>query len=180
MSHATAVEFKPLSIAVLTISDTRTVETDSSGQALVDRLQEAGHQLIERRIVRDDVWQIRAALCQWIASDTVQVVLMTGGTGFTARDNTPQAVQPLLDKVVDGFGEMFRHVSLAEIGMSTMQSRALAGISNGTLICCLPGSTNACRTGWDKVLASQLDARTKPCSFIPHLKKVSQSCDSRG
>lgn len=169
MAHLSNTEFQPLNIAVLTVSDTRNLDTDTSGQALIDGLQSAGHTLAERAIVKDDIWQIRARVCSWIASENVQVVLITGGTGFTARDNTPQAVQPLLDKDVDGFGELFRHVSLGEIGTSTVQSRALAGMSNGTLVCCLPGSTNACRTAWNKILVEQLDSRTKPCNFVPHL-----------
>lgn len=170
MAHLSNSEFQPLSIAVLTVSDTRNIDSDTSGQALIDGLQSAGHTLAERAIVKDDVWQIRARVCSWIASENVQVVLITGGTGFTARDNTPQAVQPLLDKDVDGFGELFRYVSLSEIGTSTVQSRALAGMSNGTLVCCLPGSTNACRTAWNKILVEQPDSRTKPCNFVPHLK----------
>ena len=170
MAHLTQRLFQPLNIAVLTISDTRTFETDTSGQTLVDLLQAGGHVLVDRGLVRDDIYQIRAKVSEWIADPQVQVVLMTGGTGFTARDNTPQAVAPLLDKLVDGFGELFRQVSLAEIGMSTLQSRALAGMSNGVLVCCLPGSPGACRTGWEKILASQLDSRTGPCNFTPHLK----------
>ena len=180
MAHLSNPAFQALSIAVLTVSDTRNLDTDTSGQALIDGLQSAGHQLAERAIVKDDIWQIRARLCNWIASDDVQVVLITGGTGFTARDNTPQAVQPLLDKSVDGFGELFRHVSLGEIGTSTVQSRALAGMSNGTLVCCMPGSTNACRTAWNKILVEQLDSRTKPCNFVPHLKaSPAGSCETR-
>ncbi|WP_312200582.1 molybdenum cofactor biosynthesis protein B, partial [Stutzerimonas balearica] len=159
MAHLSNTEFQPLSIAVLTVSDTRNLDTDTSGQALIDGLTSAGHSLAERAIVKDDIWQIRARVCSWIASENVQVVLITGGTGFTARDNTPQAVQPLMEKAVDGFGELFRHVSLGEIGTSTVQSRALAGMSNGTLVCCLPGSTNACRTAWNKILVEQLDSR---------------------
>ena len=170
MAHLTHRVFHPLNIAVLTISDTRTFETDSSGQTLADLLQSAGHNLIDRALVKDDIYQIRAQVSQWIADPKVQVVLMTGGTGFTARDNTPQAVAPLLDKQVDGFGELFRQVSLAEIGMSTLQSRALAGMSNGVLVVCLPGSPGACRTGWEKILVGQLDGRTGPCNFTPHLK----------
>ncbi|OHC17118.1 MAG: molybdenum cofactor biosynthesis protein B [Pseudomonadales bacterium RIFCSPHIGHO2_01_FULL_64_12] len=179
MAHLSNTEFQPLNIAVLTVSDTRNIDSDTSGQALIDGLQSAGHTLAERAIVKDDIWQIRARVCSWIASENVQVVLITGGTGFTARDNTPQAVQPLLDKDVDGFGELFRHVSLSEIGTSTVQSRALAGMSNGTLVCCLPGSTNACRTAWDGILGEQLDNRHRPCNFVPHLKSVAV-CESRG
>lgn len=170
MAHLTQRLFQSLNIAVLTISDTRSFETDTSGQTLVDLLQTAGHVLIDRGLVKDDIYQIRARVSQWIADPKVQVVLMTGGTGFTPRDNTPQAVAPLLDKHVDGFGELFRQVSLAEIGMSTLQSRALAGMSNGVLVCCLPGSPGACRTGWEQILAGQLDSRTGPCNFTPHLK----------
>ena len=180
MAHLSNTEFQPLNIAVLTVSDTRNLDTDTSGQALIDGLQSAGHTLAERAIVKDDIWQIRARVCSWIASENVQVVLITGGTGFTARDNTPQAVQPLLDKDVDGFGELFRHVSLGEIGTSTVQSRALAGMSNGTLVCCLPGSTNACRTAWNKILVEQLVSRTKPCNFVPHLKAAAvDNCGPR-
>ncbi|ERH56770.1 molybdenum cofactor biosynthesis protein B [Pseudomonas simiae] len=170
MAHLTQRSFVSLHIAVLTISDTRTYDTDTSGQTLVDRLKDAGHRLIDRSIVMDDIYQIRARVSQWIADPHVQVVLMTGGTGFTARDNTPQAVLPLLDKQVDGFGELFRQVSLAQIGMSTLQSRALAGVSNGVLVCCMPGSPGACRTAWDQILVGQLDSRTGPCNFAPHLK----------
>ena len=170
MAHLSNTEFQSLNIAVLTVSDTRDIDSDTSGQALIDGLTNAGHSLAERAIVKDDIWQIRARVCSWIASENVQVVLITGGTGFTARDNTPQAVQPLRDKSVDGVGELFRHFSLGEIGTSTVQSRALAGMSNGTLVCCQPGSTNACRTAGNKILVEQLDSRTKPCNFVPHLK----------
>lgn len=178
-----AKEFQPLRIAVLTVSDSRTPETDTSGQFLADALGAAGHQLADRALLRDDKYVVRAKVAAWIADPSVQVVLITGGTGFTARDNTPQAVAPLLDKTVDGFGELFRQVSLADIGTSTIQSRALAGISNGTLVCCLPGSPNACRTAWEKILLGQLDARTRPCNFVPHLKRLDEQpatcCGSR-
>ena len=183
MAHLKPRHFVPLNIAVLTISDTRTFDTDTSGQTLVDRLQGAGHVLVDRGLVIDDIYQIRAQVSLWIADPEVQVVLMTGGTGFTARDNTPQAVLPLLDKQVDGFGELFRQVSLAEIGISTLQSRALAGVSNGVLVCCMPGSPGACRTAWDQILLSQLDSRTGPCNFVPHLKPqpdhVLGACEAR-
>ena len=183
MAHLTQQNFVSLNIAVLTKSDTRTYDTDTSGDTLVDRLQTAGHMLIDRGIVMDDIYQIRARVSQWIADPQVQVILMTGGTGFTARDNTPQAVLPLLDKQVDGFGELFRQVSLAEIGMSTLQSRALAGFSNGVLVCCMPGSPGACRTAWDQILVGQLDSRTGPCNFAPHLKpqidQALSACGSR-
>ncbi|MGL4753972.1 MAG: molybdenum cofactor biosynthesis protein B [Aeromonadaceae bacterium] len=170
MSHA-ALEFQPLHIAVLTVSDTRDLASDSSGQLLVNALSAAGHQLADRALVKDDIYQIRAVLSQWIASDHIQAVLITGGTGFTGRDTTPEAVKPLLDKEVEGFGELFRQVSYTEIGTSTIQSRALAGLANRTILFCLPGSNNACLTGWTQIIAPQLDARTRPCSFVMHLKK---------
>ncbi|HYQ39855.1 MAG TPA: molybdenum cofactor biosynthesis protein B [Pseudomonas sp.] len=176
--HAESV-FVPLNIAVLTVSDTRSLDTDTSGGLLVERLQAAGHSLAARVLLKDDLYRIRAQVAQWIAEDAVQVVLITGGTGFTARDSTPEAVACLLDKQVDGFGELFRQISVPDIGTSTIQSRALAGLANGTLVCCLPGSTNACRTAWDGILASQLDARHRPCNFVVHLKKA-PACGTRG
>ncbi len=179
MGHKADAAFVPLAIAVLTVSDTRTLETDTSGQLLVDRLSAAGHQLAQRVLLKDDLYRIRAQVASWIAEDTVQVVIITGGTGFTGRDSTPEAVSCLLDKQVDGFGELFRQISVADIGTSTIQSRALAGLANGTLVCCLPGSTNACRTAWDGILAEQLDARHRPCNFVPHLKALA-ACPSRG
>ncbi len=183
MAHLSSPQFQALRIAVLTVSDTRNLNSDSSGQTLIEGLEGAGHALVDRALVVDDIWQIRARLCTWIADPLTQVVLITGGTGFTARDNTPQAVAPLLDKTVDGFGELFRQVSRDEIGSSTIQSRALAGISNGTLVCCLPGSPGACRTAWEKILREQLDSRTRPCNFVPHLKALPEqaavACGSR-
>ncbi|MCP1497218.1 molybdenum cofactor biosynthesis protein B [Pseudomonas migulae] len=173
------VPFAPLNIAVLTVSDTRTLETDTSGQVFVDRLSAAGHNLASRVLLKDDLYKIRAQVANWIADDVVQVVLITGGTGFTGRDSTPEAVSCLLDKQVDGFGELFRQISVADIGTSTVQSRALAGLANGTLVCCLPGSTNAVRTGWDGILAEQLDSRHRPCNFVTHLKQAAP-CESRG
>lgn len=170
MSHA-ATEFVPLNIAVLTVSDTRNEETDTSGRSLVDNLQSAGHHLVEKQIVIDDKYDIRAILSRRIADKNVQVVLVTGGTGFTGRDTTPEAVSPLFDKTIEGFGELFRQVSFNEIGTSTIQSRALAGMANKTLIFCMPGSTNACRTAWDHIIQSQLDSRHKPCNFVPHLRR---------
>ncbi|MCB1777739.1 MAG: molybdenum cofactor biosynthesis protein B [Candidatus Competibacteraceae bacterium] len=167
-----ATEFLSLNIAVLTVSDTRTEGNDASGRTLIERLTAAGHQLAEKAIVPDDVYQIRAILSRWIADSSVQIVLTTGGTGITGRDSTPEAVQPLLDKVIEGFGELFRQLSWEEIGTSTLQSRALAGLANGTFIFCLPGSTGACRTGWDRILQAQLDARTKPCNFIELLPRL--------
>ena len=170
MSHA-ANDFVPLNIAVLTVSDTRNEETDTSGRSLVDNLHSAGHHLVEKQIVIDDKYDIRAILSRWIADTNVQVVLVTGGTGFTGRDTTPEAVAPLFDKTIEGFGELFRQVSFNEIGTSTIQSRALAGMANKTLIFCMPGSTNACRTAWDHIIQSQLDSRHKPCNFVPHLRR---------
>lgn len=168
---------QPLDIAVLTISDTRTPETDSSGDQLVQRLTEAGHRLADRAIVPDDVYQIRAQVSVWIADPRVQVIVSTGGTGFALRDSTPEAVAPLFDKSVDGFGELFRQVSHDEIGSSTIQSRALAGLANGTLIACLPGSTGACRTGWDRILHEQLDSRHRPCNFVALLQAAREQAE---
>lgn len=158
--------FIPLNIAVLTVSDTRTEENDTSGQALVERLTSAGHNLADKAIVIDDVYQLRAQVSKWIADDNINAIISTGGTGFTARDNTPEALMALFDKNVEGFGEVFRHVSLAEIGTSTIQSRAIAGLANRTLIFCLPGSTGACRTAWNGILKEQLDATHRPCNFV--------------
>ena len=159
-------DFTPLNIAVLTVSDTRTPDTDSSGQLLADGVTDTGHILADRDIVIDDIYRIRARLSQWIADNNIHVVLMTGGTGFSGRDSTPEAVTPLFDKTVEGFGELFRQVSVEQIGTSTVQSRALAGLANNTLIFCMPGSNNACRTGWERIICEQLDARTKPCNFV--------------
>ncbi|MGR4068251.1 molybdenum cofactor biosynthesis protein B [Halomonas sp. LR3S48] len=155
----------PLRIAVLTVSDTRDFNSDRSGALLAERLTEAGHQLAERRIVIDDVYRIRAVVSEWIASPEVQVILTTGGTGFTGRDSTPEAVSVLLDKRIEGFGEQFRQLSWQEIGSSTIQSRCLGGLANATAVFCLPGSSGACRTAWDGLLAEQLDSRHKPCNF---------------
>ncbi|WP_022963860.1 molybdenum cofactor biosynthesis protein B [Halopseudomonas pelagia] len=169
MAHLRQTEFIALPIAVLSVSDTRSLATDDAGQTLVDRLHAAGHQLADRQLCIDNTYLLRAQLSQWIADPRIQVVLITGGTGFSAQDNTPQAVTPLLDKLMDGFGELFRQLSYADIGTSTVQSRALAGFANGTLICCLPGSPGACRTAWDGILEAQLDSRSKPCNVVPHL-----------
>lgn len=167
--------FVPLNIAILTISDTRNEDTDKSGRTLVDRAESAGHKVVAKAIVKDDVWQMRTQVCQWIGSDDVQVIISTGGTGFSGRDSTPEALAPLFDKPIEGFGELFRQLSYGEIGTSTIQSRAVAGFANGTLVFCLPGSTSACRTGWDKVIAEQLDATHKPCNFVVHLKKPGEA-----
>ena len=155
-----------LGVAVLTISDTRSIETDTSGQYLVEQLEAAGHSLQDRQIVIDDVYQIRAKVSAWIAEPAVHVILTTGGTGFSGRDSTPEAVAPLFDKHIEGFGEVFRALSLQEIGSSTVQSRALGGMANRTVIFCMPGSTGACRTAWEGILKEQLDATHKPCNFV--------------
>ncbi|WP_342607320.1 molybdenum cofactor biosynthesis protein B [Vibrio tritonius] len=168
MGHA-ASEFQPANIAVLTVSDTRTEENDTSGQYFVEQLKDAGHHLADKKIVIDDIYQIRAVVSQWIADENVQVVLITGGTGFTSRDSTPEAIKPLFDKEVEGFGELFRAISYEEIGTSTIQSRAVAGFANHTVIFAMPGSTGACRTGWTKIIKDQLDATHRPCNFMPHL-----------
>ena len=159
-----------LKVAVLTVSDTRTQETDTSGAFLEGALREAAHEIADRQIVIDDVYQLRAIVSQWIADPEVEVILTTGGTGFSGRDSTPEALAPLFDKTIDGFGEVFRTLSHTEIGSSTVQSRALAGLANGTVIFCMPGSTGACRTAWEGVLRDQLDSEHKPCNFVGVLR----------
>ncbi len=172
MSHtANNAEFTPLNIAVLTVSDTRSLENDTSGQTLVDRLESAGHKLGARDIVIDDIYQMRAVVSKWIADPNIHIIISTGGTGFAGRDSTPEAMQPLFDKTIEGFGEFFRQVSADQIGTSTIQSRALGGLANGTVIFCLPGSTGACRTGWDDVIVEQLDSRHRPCNFVTMIMK---------
>ncbi len=158
--------FLPLNIAVLTVSDTRTEAEDKSGRTLVERLTAAGHLLAEKAIEPDDCYRIRATVSRWIADPGVHAVITTGGTGLTGRDGTPEAIEPLLDKVILGFGELFRSLSYQDIGTSTLQSRALAGVANGTIVFCLPGSSGACRDGWDKIIVHQLDARTRPCNLV--------------
>jgi molybdenum cofactor biosynthesis protein B len=161
-----ALPFIPLQIAVLTVSDTRSRDNDTSGDLLVERLEKAGHRLQDRQLCRDDVYAMRAIVSGWIADPAVDVVLTTGGTGMTARDSTPEALLPLFDRVVDGFGELFRQLSVEDVGTSTIQSRAVAGLANRTMVFCLPGSTGACRTAWDRILHEQLDARHRPCNFV--------------
>lgn len=163
-----------LSAAVLTISDSRGRDQDTSGDLLVERLAHDGHELVDRRLVRDDKYLIRAVVSAWIADAKTQLVLTTGGTGFTARDTTPEALLPLFDKTIDGFGELFRHASFAEIGSSTIQSRAVGGLAGGTLIFALPGSTGACRTAWDEVLHNQLDINHRPCNFAELLPRLDE------
>jgi len=168
-------QFVPVNIAVMTVSDSRTEETDKSGGLLCDRIQTAGHTLAEKVIVPDHIYQIRAVVSRWIADEAVQAIITTGGTGVTGRDGTPEAVQPLLDKEISGFGEIFRMISYQEIKTSTIQSRALAGVANGTYIFCLPGSSGACRTGWDELIQDQLDVRHSPCNLaelMPRLRET--------
>lgn len=154
-----------LTCAVLTVSDTRTKRDDTSGDLLVELLSAAGHRLAHRAIVKDDIYAIRAIISRWVAAPEVQVILTTGGTGFTKRDSTPEALAPLFDKTINGFGELFRQVSYEEIGSSTIQSRAVGGLANATLIFALPGSGNAVRTGWEKIIRNQLDIDNRPCNF---------------
>jgi molybdenum cofactor biosynthesis protein B len=161
-----------LRIAVLTVSDTRSLETDTSGALLAERLQAAGHVLAARELVRDDRYLLRARLSAWIADPGIEVILTSGGTGITARDVTVEAVRPLLDKEIEGFGEMFRWLSHSDVGTSTIQSRALGGIANRTLVFCLPGSTRACELGWDRILAAQLDRSNKPCNFVELMPRL--------
>jgi molybdenum cofactor biosynthesis protein B len=167
-----ARELIPLNVAVLTISDSRTEATDKSGALLAARLESAGHHLAGKCIVPDDIYKIRAVVSGWVADDAVNVVITTGGTGVTGRDGTPEAVHPLLDKEIEGFGEVFRTLSYADIKTSTLQSRALAGVANATYIFCLPGSTGACKTAWDAIIAAQLDYRTRPCNLVELMPRL--------
>lgn len=164
--------FKPLNVAVMTVSDTRDQTTDTSGRYLVDQLQAAGHTVAAQEIVIDDVYLMRAQVSVWIADPATHAVITTGGTGFTGRDSTPEALQPLFDKEIDGFGELFRQLSYGDIGTSTVQSRALGGIANQTVIFCVPGSTGACKTAWEGILKEQLDSRHRPCNFVSHTGAV--------
>ena len=164
-----------LAIALLTVSDTRTLANDPSGDALQERLEAAGHQLQERRIVPDDRYRIRADVSRWVADPAVQVVISCGGTGLAGRDGTPEAVAPLLDKTIEGFGELFRVLSFETIGTSTLQSRCLAGVANGTLIFVLPGSLDAVQTAWDRLIGAQLDANTRPCNLVQLLPRLRES-----
>jgi molybdenum cofactor biosynthesis protein B len=156
----------------MTVSDTRTGETDKSGNTLVKLLTEAGHALADKQIVPDNIYRIRAVVSQWIADSNINAVITTGGTGITGRDTTPEAVAALFDKQIDGFGELFRAVSYEEINTSTMQSRAVGGVANATFVFCLPGSTGACRTGWGKIISHQLDYRTRPCNLVELMPRV--------
>ena len=165
-------QFIPLNIAVLTVSDTRTETDDVSGKVLVEQLKNAGHKLFAKTIVADNIYQIRASLSSWIADEQVNVIISTGGTGVTGRDGTPEAVEPLLDKTLSGFGEVFRMLSYQEIKTSTIQSRAIAGVANATYIFCLPGSSGACRTAWDNLISEQLDFTTKPCNLVQLMPRL--------
>lgn len=166
--------FRPLRMAVLTVSDSRTAANDTSGDLLVERLTAAGHELADRRLERDDIYRLRAVVSAWIDDAAMECVLVTGGTGITGRDNTPEALTPLLDRDIPGFGELFRYYSLEEIGTSTIQSRAFAGTANATLIFGMPGSTGACATAWDRILEAQLDSRTKPCNFVSLIPRLDE------
>lgn len=165
-------QFIPLNIAVLTVSDSRDEASDKSGPLLVNYLTEAGHRCAEKSIVVDDKYRIREVISRWIVDEDIQVVLTTGGTGVTGRDGTPEAVEPLLDKVIHGFGETFRNLSYQTIGTSTLQSRAVAGVANGTYIFCLPGSSGACKDGWTKLIETQLDYRTRPCNLVELMPRL--------
>lgn len=169
---ANSRQFIPLSIAIMVVSDSRTEDTDTSGKTLVDRLTAVGHHCAEKAIIIDDVYQIRAKLSAWIADPSINAIITTGGTGVTGRDGTPEAVQPLLDKELTGFGEVFRTLSYDEIGTSTMQSRAVAGVANGHYIFCVPGSSGACKTAWDKLINAQLDYRTRPCNLVEVMPRL--------
>ncbi len=171
--------FRPLGVAVLTVSDTRSEREDASGRYLAEAVREAGHRLVDRALCRDDRHWIRARLCGWLVNPLVQVVLVTGGTGLAARDVTPEAVRPLLDREVPGFGELFRSLSYEQVGTSTLQSRAFAGLANGRLVACLPGATRACRLAWEGILRPQLDSRHRPCNFAEQLLAVERRDESR-
>ena len=165
-------EFIPVSIAVLTISDSRTEDNDKSGNLLVDRVQSAGHHSVAKQIVRDNIYEIRSIVSQWILDSNIQVILTTGGTGVTGRDGTPEAIRPLLDKEINGFGEMFRVLSYEKIATSTLQSRAFAGVANATYIFCLPGSAGACADAWDMLIEHQLDYRSRPCNLVELMPRL--------
>ncbi len=162
----------PVRVAVLTVSDTRDEESDTSGHLLAGRVTAAGHELADKRMVRDDIDGIRAQISAWVASGTVDAIVTTGGTGLTGRDVTPEAVRPMLDKEIDGFSVIFHLVSYQTVGLSTLQSRALAGIIKGVFVFCLPGSNGAVKDGWDKVIAAQLDSRHRPCNMVELIPRL--------
>ena len=172
MNSATEPQFAPVAIAILTLSDTRTLADDTSGNFLVQTISTAGHKIVERALLPDNRYQIRAQISAWISDSNVDVIICTGGTGFTGRDSTVEAIQPLLDKEMPGFGEVFRALSFAEIGSSALQSRAFAGVANGTFIFALPGSSGACRLAWNQLISVQLDARVKPCNLIALMPRL--------
>lgn len=174
MSKHTSKEFFPLTIAVLTLSDSRTAADDSSGDLLQQLATSAGHRVVQRALLGHNRYAIRACVSTWIAGDDVQVVIVNGGTGFARGNCTPEALRPLFDSEVEGFGEQFRQLSFADIGSSSLQSRALAGLANGTLIFAIPGSGGACRQAWEALIAPQLDSRTGPCNFVAHVKNSPQ------
>ncbi|MEM7460477.1 MAG: molybdenum cofactor biosynthesis protein B [Pseudomonadota bacterium] len=169
------LEFKPVRIAVLVVSDTRTLETDTSGALLVQRLESAGHVLADRKIVKDDPPIIRACVEDWIMDADIDVVVSSGGTGLTGRDVTPEAITPLFEKTIDGFSVIFHQVSYQSVGLSTLQSRAIAGLAKGTFIFCLPGSNGAVKDGWDKVISFQLDSRHKPCNLVELMPRLMET-----
>ncbi len=166
------IEFRPLNIAILTVSDTRTLDNDTSGQILVDRVNDAGHNLIARAIVRDVKQELSDQLAKWIGDDNIEVIISTGGTGLTGRDITPEVFHSLYEKEIEGFGEMFRLTSYKVIGTSTIQSRATGGVASGTYMFALPGSNGACRDGWDNILKEQLDIRFRPCNFAEMMPRL--------
>jgi molybdenum cofactor biosynthesis protein B len=175
MDHPSAREFIPVRIAVMTVSDSRTEESDTSGKALVERLTRAGHVLADKCIVPDNIYKVREVVSRWIVDPEVNVVITTGGTGLTGRDSTPEAIRPLLDREIEGVGELFRWLSYRDIKTSTIMSRALGGVANGTYIFCLPGSTGACRTGWDEIIAPQLDYRNRPCNMVELMPRLTET-----
>jgi molybdenum cofactor biosynthesis protein B len=176
MGHVEAGRcFVSVNIAVLTISDSRSLETDASGRTLVERIEQAGHKVVDRRLVADDVGRIVAQLRTWIADPAVDVVISTGGTGLTARDVTPEAFRQVIEKEIPGFGELFRLLSFQKIGTSTIQSRALAGVAGGTYLFALPGSPGACRDAWDDILVKQLDSRFRPCNFVELMPRLTET-----
>lgn len=170
MSKASS-EFQALSIAILTVSDSRTQAEDSSGEYLHSEATDVGHHVVAKAIVKDNLYKIRAIVSEWIADEQIGAIIINGGTGFTAGDNTPEALKPLFDREIEGFGELFRMLSYEDIGTATIQSRALAGMANQTVIFAIPGSTNACKMAWEHIISTQLDARNRPCNFIPHVRK---------
>ena len=178
MTDSVLAKKQVVGIALLTVSDTRSLENDTSGDFLKEALEKESHYLVERKLVVDDVYQIRAVVSGWIAEETVNAIIITGGTGFSGRDSTPEALSPLFDKDIEGFGELFRQLSFDEIGTSTIQSQCLAGLANNTVVFCLPGSTGACMTGWNGIIRDQLDSTFKPCNFVLNIRKDIMNVDS--